>query len=126
MSPLSTALGTLVPVLNAWVAWRHFGAIDALLARGSRGHVDRASAAIGIVIWWLTFTHYSSDPLFIALDTIELAAATAVVAYGQRALNLYWATQGAEERVVDTDVIALAAAATYALFTILAFFTAGA
>jgi len=126
MSPLSTALGTLVPVLNAWVAWRHFGAIDALLARGSRGHVDRASAAIGIVIWWLTFTHYSSDPLFIALDTIELAAATAVVAYGQRALNLYWATQGAEERVVETDVIALAAAATYALFTILAFFTAGA
>ena len=125
LSPLGNALGALVPGLNAWIAWRHFGAIDRLLERGSRGHVDGTSAAIGIVIWWLTFTHYSSDPLFVALDAIELGAGTAVVSYGQRALNRYWATQGAEERLVETDVIALAAAATYALFTIFAFLSAG-
>lgn len=124
MSPLSYALGTLVPGVNAWVAWRHFGAIDRLVAPGSRHVVDRTSAAIGIVIWWLTFTHYSSEPLFIALDAIELAAGTALVSYGQRALNQHWASQGAEERLRETDIVALAAAATYALLTIAAFFTA--
>src|SRR5205823_12582851 len=121
MSPLLYALGTLIPGVNAWIAWRHFGAIDGIVAKGTQGHVDRTSAAIGIVIWWLTFTHYSSDPLFVALDAIELAAGTAVVAYGQRALNQYWATKGAEERLIETDVVALALAATYALITVFAF-----
>jgi hypothetical protein len=121
MFPLGHALSTLVPGWNAWQAARHFRAIDALVAKGTQGHVDATSAAIGTVIWWLTFTHYASDPVFLALDTIELAAGTAVVVYGQRALNRYWAAQGGEERLAETDVLALAAAATYAIFTVLSF-----
>jgi hypothetical protein len=114
-----------VPGVNAWITWRHFSAIGRLLPKDARAHVDPTSAAIGMVIWWLTWTHYSSDPLFLALDTIELAAGTAVVAYGQRALNQYWAAQGAEERLMESDVLALAAAGTFALFTVLSFFSVG-
>ena len=120
--PLGHALGTLVPGLNVAIAWRHFRVIDDLLRKSNIGtRVDPMSAAIGVVIWWLTFTHYSSEPLFVALDAIELIGGTAVVLYGQRALNLYWAARGAQERVLETDLFALAIAVTYALFTIAGF-----
>lgn len=120
--PLGHAISMLVPGWNAWQAARHFHAVDALLATAPRaGRVDGTSAAVGVVIWWLTFTHYSSDPMFLVLDAAELIAGTAVVVYGQRALNTYWASRGGEERVLDTDLIALAVAATYAVITVLGF-----
>ena len=119
MFPLGHALSTLVPGWNAWQAWRHFSAIDGLVSRGGKRHVDATTAAVGLVIWWLTFTHYSSEPLFLVLDAIELAAGTAVVAYGQRALNRYWTSRGGEERLLETDIIALAAAAAYGVVNLL-------
>jgi len=122
--PLGHALGTLLPGVNVVIAWRHFRVIDELLQKTGGARVDPMSAAIGVVIWWLTFTHYSSEPLFLVLDAVELIAGTAVVVYGQRALNRYWAGQGGEERVLETDMFALAVAATYALFTIIGFFSA--
>ncbi len=118
--PLGHALSIVVPGWNAWQAWRHFDAIGKLLGPVTREtRVDATSAAIGVVIWWLTFTHYSSEPLFLALDAVELAAGTAVLAYGQRALNRYWEAKGGEERVLETDFIALAIAVTYAVITVL-------
>ena len=50
------------------------------------------------------------------MDGVELLAGTAVVVYGQRALNAYWRARPGppvDERVVDTDWLALAAAATF-------------
>ena len=124
MQPLVHALSTLIPGWNAVTAWRHFRAIDALLEKaGKTPRVDATSAAIGLVIWWLTFTHYSSEPLFLALDAIELLAGTAVVVYGQRALNTFWATRGAEERVLETDLMAIGVAVVYSLFTLAQFFS---
>ncbi|HET7700743.1 MAG TPA: hypothetical protein VFM06_07760 [Candidatus Limnocylindria bacterium] len=120
MFPLGHGLSLLVPGWNAWQAWRHFRAIDGLLARGGgtgRG-VDAASAALGVAIWWLTFTHYSSDPVFLLFDAVELTAGTAVIVYGQRALNAHWAARGGEERLLDTDILALLLASAYALMTI--------
>ena len=120
MMPLAHALSTLIPGLNAVQAWRHFRAIDALLEKaGLAGRVDPTSAAIGLVIWWLTFTHYSSEPLFLVIDAVELVAGTTVLVYGQRALNVIWAARGGEERVTETDRIALAIAGTYALVTVI-------
>lgn len=117
--PLGHALSILIPGWNAWQAWRHFRAIGALLAPVARDvRVDATSAALGLVIWWLTFTHYSSEPLFLLLDAVELLAGTAVVVYGQRALNRYWVAKGGEERIVETDLIALAVAGTYAVITL--------
>jgi hypothetical protein len=125
LQPLGHALSTLIPGWNAVIAWRHFRAIDALLEKAGRpARVDATSAAIGLVIWWLTFTHYSSDPLFLALDTIELIAGTAVVVYGQRALNSFWESRGAEERVLETDLAALGVALVYSLFALASFFSA--
>jgi hypothetical protein len=125
MNPLGHALMTLVPGLNVTVVWRHFKAINLFLERsGIAIRLDPMSGAIGIIIWWLTFTHYASDPVFLTLDAIELIAGTAVVTYGQRALNAAWATRGAEERVLETDLMALAAAGTYALVTIIGFLSA--
>ena len=127
MQPLGHALSTLLPGWNAVIAWRHFRAIDALLEKaGASARVDATSATIGLVIWWLTFTHYSSEPLFLALDTIELIAGTAVVVYGQRALNVYWRARpgpSMEERMLSTDWIAVAAAAAYFLTWILTYVT---
>lgn len=120
MYPLGHALSTLVPGWNAWQTWQHFRAIDALAARtGSAVRVDATSAAIGLVIWWLTFTHYSLEPLFLALDAVELAAGSAVVVYGQRALNAAWERRGGEERVLQSDVVLVALAASYFVISVL-------
>ncbi|HUQ41790.1 MAG TPA: hypothetical protein VM052_04735 [Candidatus Limnocylindrales bacterium] len=120
--PLGHALLILAPGVNINVVWRHFRAINALLERDrAAALLDPLSGAIGIIIWWLTFTHYSSEPLFLVLDAVEMVAGTAVVVYGQHALNRYWSARGAEERVLQTDVLALAAAASYALFTVVGF-----
>ena len=125
MNPMGHALLVLVPGLNVTLVWRHFRAINALLERsGIATRLDPMSGAIGIIIWWLTFTHYASDPVFLVLDAIELIAGTAVVIYGQRALNAHWASRGAEERVLQTDLMALAFAGTYALFTVAGFLSA--
>lgn len=122
MMPLAHALSTLIPGVNAVLCWRHFRAIDGLLEKATLGaRVDSTSAAIGLVIWWLTFTHYSSEPLFLLMDAVELAAGTAVVVYGQRALNGLWAARGGEERVTETDLIAIAIAGVYALVTVVGF-----
>jgi energy-converting hydrogenase Eha subunit E len=124
MQPLGHALSTLLPGWNAWIALGHFRRIDGLLEKADRPfRVDATSAAIGVVIWWLTFTHYSSEPLFLALDAIELVAGTAVVVYGQRALNAFWETRGAEERVLETDLMAIGVAIVYSLFTLVSFFS---
>jgi hypothetical protein len=126
MMPLGHALATLVPGMNAWIAWRHFAAINALAEKaGVAVRADPLSAAIGLVIWWLTFTHYSADPLFLLLDAIELVAGTAVVVYGQRGLNAFLSTRGVEEHIVQTDMMALAIAGTYALFTVVGFLQGG-
>jgi len=125
MNPLGHALMTLVPGLNVTLVWRHFKAINLFLERsGIAIRLDPMSGAIGIIIWWLTFTHYASDPVFLTLDAIELIAGTAVVTYGQRALNAAWASRGAEVRVLETDLMALAAAGAYALFTVIGFLSA--
>ena len=123
--PLGHALSTLVPGWNAWQAWRHFRAIDGLAERaGSAVRVDATSAAIGIVIWWLTFTHYSLEPLFIAFDVVELVAGSAVVVYGQRALNASWERRGGEERVLESDLFILALATVYFVISVLGFASA--
>jgi hypothetical protein len=88
--------------------------------------VDPLSATIGVVLWSLTFLHYSTEPIFVAFDAIELMAATAVVVYGQRALNEYWRVRpgpSMEERMLSTDWIAVAAAAAYFLTWILSYVT---
>ncbi len=120
MNPLGHALSMLIPGWNAWQASRHFRAIDALVARGTvkRG-VDATSAALGVAIWWLTFTHYSTEPMFLMLDAVELTAGTAVIVYGQRALNAHWAERGGEEKLLETDILVLALAGAYALMTLI-------
>jgi hypothetical protein len=120
--PLGHALGTLIPGVNVVIVWRHFRLADQLLEKTSAGaRLDPMSAALGIVIWWLTFTHYQSDPLFLVLDAVELIAGTAVVVYGQRGLNAYWASRGGEEQILETDLLALAIAGTYAILTIISY-----
>jgi hypothetical protein len=127
MQPLGHALSVFVPGYGYWQVYRHFALIRSGLERvGIQGKVDPFSATIGVVLWSLTFLHYSSEPIFVALDMIELLAATAVVVYGQRALNEYWrARPGPEvtERVLTTDWIAVALAGAYFLSWILAFAT---
>jgi hypothetical protein len=117
MQPLGHALSLLVPGYGYWQVYRHFALIGSGLGRlGAKTKVDPLSATIGVVLWSLTFLHYSAEPIFLALDTMELLAATAVVVYGQQALNEYWRSRpgsSVEERVLPTDWIALAAAAAF-------------
>ena len=122
MSPIAHALSIFVPVYGVWQAHRHFALLDAMRRKVDPAHgVDALTGAIGTGIWWLTFTHYSTEPVFLALDAIELAAGAAVVLYGQNALNGYWRSRpGApvEERMTEIDWLALAAAASFALLTL--------
>jgi len=127
MQPLGHALSIFVPGYGYWQVYRHFALVGSLLDRvGAKNRVDPFSAAIGVVLWSVTFLHYSAEPIFVALDMIELLAATGVVIYGQRALNQYWrARPGSEvqERVLSTDWIAVALAGAYFLSWILTYAT---
>jgi hypothetical protein len=127
MQPLGHALSVFIPGYGFWQVYRHFAVIGSALERvGVKKKVDPFSAALGVVVWSLTFLHYSSEPIFVALDMIELAAATGVVVYGQRALNDYWRARPGpevEERVLSTDWIAVALAGAYFLSWILAYAT---
>ena len=77
MMPLWHAILVLVPGVNITVVWRHYKAINALLERAPGiPRLDPLTGGIGIAIWWLTFTHYSSDPVFLVLDAVELIAGT--------------------------------------------------
>jgi hypothetical protein len=88
--------------------------------------VDPLSATLGVILWSFTFLHYSNDPLFTVLNLVELVAATIVVLYGQRAMNELWRARGSatEERVLQTDWLALAGAALYFLFNVIGYITA--
>ena len=127
MQPLGHALSVFVPGYGYWQVYRHFAVIAAGLERqGVKNKVDPFSATIGVVLWSLTFLHYSTEPIFVALDMVELLAATGVVVYGQRALNEYWRARPGvevEERVLSTDWIAVALAGAYFLSWILAYAT---
>jgi hypothetical protein len=128
MQPLWHALSVFIPGYGYWQVYRHFLLIGSGLERlGVKNKVDPFSATIGVVLWSVTFLHYSGDPIFVALDMIELAAATGVVVYGQRALNEYWRSRpgiDVEERVLSTDWMAVALAGAYFLSWILASVTA--
>jgi hypothetical protein len=117
MQPLGHALSLFIPGYGYWQVYRHFALIGSGLERlGAKTKVDPFSATIGVVLWSLTFLHYSVEPIFVLLDGLELLAATAVVVYGQRALNEYWRARpggSVEERVLRTDWIAITAAAAY-------------
>jgi hypothetical protein len=125
MQPLAHALSLFIPGYGYWQVYRHFALIASSLERlGASIKVDPFSATIGVVLWSLTFLHYSTEPIFVALDTIELLAAAAVVVYGQIALNEYWRARpgpAAEERVLPTDWLALALAAAYFLSSVLSY-----
>jgi hypothetical protein len=122
MSPVAHALSMFVPAYGIWQAYRHFTLLDTLRRKVDPAHgVDALTGAIGTGIWWLTFTHYSTDPIFMALEAVELAAGTAVVVYGQRALTGYWRSRPGppvEERMSEVDWLALGGAASFALLTL--------
>lgn len=128
MSPLAHALSIFVPLYGLWQAYRHFTLLNTLRRKVDPAYgVDALTGAIGTGIWWLTFTHYSTDPIFVALDAIELAAGTAVVIYGQHALNAYWRSRPGspvEERITQLDWLALGVAVSYALLTLIGVLTA--
>jgi hypothetical protein len=127
MQPLGHALSVFVPGYGYWQVYRHFALIASLLERlGASTKVDPFSATIGVVLWSLTFLHYSTEPIFVALDMIELLAATGVVVYGQHALNQYWRARpgpSVEERVLPMDWIAMGLAAAYFLSWVLSYAT---
>jgi len=127
MQPLAHALSVFIPGYGYWQVYRHFALIGSLLRRvDAPARVDPLSATIGVVLWSLTFLHYSTEPIFVAFDSIELLAATAVAVYGQRALNAYWRARpgpSVEEKMLSTDWIAVAAAAAYFLSWILTYVT---
>ena len=128
MLPLAHALSIFVPLYGLWQSHRHFSAIDAVVRKSdaTRG-VDPFSAALGTGIWWLTFTHYSTEPMFLMLDAIELLAGTAVVVYGQRALNRHWRARPgppADERLTQMDWLILGLALSFGVLTIISFLTA--
>ena len=125
MQPLAHALSVFIPGYGYWQVYRHFSLIGSALERvGATTRVDPFSATIGVVLWSLTFLHYSTEPIFVAFDLAEVLAATAVVVYGQRALNDYWRTRpgpSVEERMLQTDWLALGAAAAYFLSWVLTY-----
>jgi len=127
MQPLWHALSLFVPGYGYWQVYRHFALIASGLERvGVKNLVDPFSATIGVVLWSVTFLHYSAEPIFVALDMFELLAAAGVVVYGQRALNEYWrARPGPEvaQRVLPTDWVAIALAGAYFLSWIVAYVT---
>jgi hypothetical protein len=123
MAPFAHALSIFVPIYGIWQAFRHFTLIDTVRRKvdPARG-VDALTGALGTGIWWLTFTHYSTEPIFVALDAIELVAGAAVVMYGQHALNAFWRSRPgppATEGMTQLDWLALGVAASYALYTLL-------
>jgi hypothetical protein len=128
MAPLAHALSIFAPIYGLWQAFRHFTVIDTLRRKVEPGHgIDPLTGAIGTGIWWLTFTHYSTEPIFVALDAIELAAGAAVLVYGQRALNAYWRMRPGppvEERVTQIDWLVLGIALSWAVLTLIGVLTA--
>jgi hypothetical protein len=127
MHPLGHALSVFIPGYGYWQVYRHFVLIASGLERlGATTRVDPFSATIGVVLWSLTFFHYSVEPIFVALDMVELLAATAVVVYGQRALNAYWLARPGppvEQRVLSTDWFAVGLAAAYFFSWVLTYVT---
>lgn len=127
MQPLAHALSVFIPGYGYWQVYRHFALIGSGLERlGAKVRVDPLSATIGVVLWSVTFLHYSTEPIFVLFDAVELAAAAAVVVYGQRALNVYWSGRpgpSVEERVLTTDWIALGAAFAYFISWVLTYVT---
>jgi hypothetical protein len=125
MQPLAHALSVFIPGYGYWQVYRHFSVIGSALERvGATARVDPFSATIGVVLWSLTFLHYSTEPIFVAFDMAEVLAATAVVVYGQRALNEYWRARpgpSVEERMLQTDWLAVGAAAAYFLSWVLTY-----
>ena len=125
MQPLGHALSVFVPGYGLWQVFRHFALIGSGLEKvGAKTKVDPLTATIGVALWSLTFLHYSTEPLFVALDMVELLAATGVVVYGQRALNEYWRARpgpSLEERVLPSDWIAMGLAAAYFLSWVLTY-----
>jgi hypothetical protein len=125
MQPLAHALSVFIPGYGAWQVYRHFALIGSGLERiGAKTRVDPLSAAIGVVVWSLTFLHYSAEPIFMVLNMVEIVAATGVVVYGQRALNAYWLARPGppvEQRVVSTDWFAVGMAAAYFFSWVLTF-----
>lgn len=127
MAPFAHALSIFVPIYGIWQAFRHFTLIDTVRRKvdPARG-VDALTGALGTGIWWLTFTHYSTEPIFMALDAIELAAGAAVVMYGQHALNAYWRSRPGPpvtEGMTQLDWLALGVAASYAFVTLIGMLT---
>jgi hypothetical protein len=120
MQPAAHGASIFVPAYGIWQAYRHFALIGQLLARvGSPVQVDPATAALATTVWWVTWLHYSNEPLFVVLNVIELIAGTAVVVFGQRALNAYWAARPgtpADAGVRRMDYFALGAAVAFFVF----------
>jgi hypothetical protein len=127
MLPLGHALSIFIPGYGYWQVYRHFALIGSGLERlNATTRVDPLSATIGVVVWSVTFLHYSIEPIFMALNAIEIVAATAVVVYGQRALNEYWRARPGppvEQRVVSTDWFAVGMAAAYFFSWVLTYVT---
>jgi len=127
MQPLWHALSLFVPGYGYWQVYRHFALIASGLERvGVKNLVDPFSATIGVVLWSVTFLHYSAEPIFVALDMFELLEAAGFLIYGQLALNEYWrARPGPEvaQRVLPTDWVAIALAGAYFLSWIVAYVT---
>src|SRR3989442_3104473 len=91
MQPAWHAVSIFVPGYGSWQVYQHFATIGAALDHaGSTLKIDALSATIGALLWYLTWFHYSAEPIFVLLNAGELLAGTAVVVYGQRALNEYW------------------------------------
>jgi hypothetical protein len=120
MQPAVHGVSIFVPGYGTWQAYRHFALIGQLLAKvGSSVKIDPTTAALGTTVWWVTWLHYSNEPVFVVLNFVELIAGTAVVFFGQRALNAYWTARPgppAEDRVLQTDWFALGVAAAFFVF----------